>query len=136
MQDLVAGHIDLMFDQTSTSLAQVRAGKIRAYAVTAKSGLASAPDIPTVDAAGLPGFHISNWTGMWVPNGTPKDVIMKLHAALADALAEPAVRNALAELGLETPPPDQQTPAALGALQRAEIEKWWPIVREANIKGE
>jgi tripartite-type tricarboxylate transporter receptor subunit TctC len=73
---------------------------------------------------------------MWVPNGTPKDVIMKLHAALAHAMAEPTVRNALAELGLETPPLDQQTPAVLGALQKAEIEKWWPIVREANIKGE
>ena len=136
MQDLVAGQIDLMFDQTVNSLPHVRGGKIRAYAVTAKTRLASAPEIPTVDEAGLPGFYISIWSGMWAPKGTPKDVVAKLNAAVVDALAHPTVRQQLADLGQEVPPRDQQTPEALGTFQRAEMEKWWPIIKTAGIKAE
>jgi tripartite-type tricarboxylate transporter receptor subunit TctC len=136
MLDLVAGRIDLMLDQASNVLPQARAGTIKAFAVTAKARLASAPDIPTVDEAGLPGFYISVWHGTWVPKATPRDAIIKLNAAVVDALANPTVRNKLADLGQELPPPDQQTPEALGALQEAEIEKWWPIVKEAGIKPE
>jgi tripartite-type tricarboxylate transporter receptor subunit TctC len=136
MQDLLAGHIDLMFDQVSNSLPHVRAGTIKAYAVTAKARSASAPDIPTMDEAGLPGFYISLWYGLWVPKGTPKDVIAKLNAALVEALADPAVRQRLEAVGLEISAREQQTPEALFAHQKAEIEKWWPIIKAANIKAE
>jgi tripartite-type tricarboxylate transporter receptor subunit TctC len=133
-QDLVAGQIDLLFDQAVSALANVRAGKIRAHAVTAKTRLDSAPDIPTVDEAGLPGFYMSVWNALWVPKNTPKEVIIKLNAAAVDAMADPAVRKRLDELGLEIPPRDRQTPEALGAFHKAEIAKWWPIIKAANIK--
>jgi tripartite-type tricarboxylate transporter receptor subunit TctC len=136
MQDLVAGQIDLMFDQAVNSLPHVRGGKIKAYAVTAKTRLVSAPEIPTVDEAGLRGFYISIWSGMWAPKGTPKDVVAKLNAAVVDALAHPTVRRQLADLGQEVPPRGQQTPEALGTFQRAEMEKWWPIIKTAGIKAE
>jgi tripartite-type tricarboxylate transporter receptor subunit TctC len=136
MQDLVARQIDVMFDQAANSLPQLRNGTIKAYAVTARERLASAPDIPTVDEAGMPGFYIAVWTALWAPSGTPKPVIARLNAAVVDALGNPTVRARLADLGQDIPPPDQQTPAALGALQKAEIEKWWPIIKAANIRPE
>jgi tripartite-type tricarboxylate transporter receptor subunit TctC len=134
MQDLVGGHIDLMFDQSSNALPNVRDGNIKAYAVTAKARLASAPDIPTVDEAGLPGFYISVWSAMWAPKGTPQEVISKLNAAVVDALANQTVQRRLADLGQEVPARDQQTPAALATFQKAEIEKWWPIVKTMNLQ--
>jgi tripartite-type tricarboxylate transporter receptor subunit TctC len=136
MQDLISGQIDLMFDQALNSLPHVRGSKIKAYAVTANSRLVSAPEIPTVDEAGLPGFYISVWSGMWAPKGTSKAVIAKLNAAVVDALGHQAVREQLAALGQEVPPADQQTSEALGTFQKAEIEKWWPIIKAANIRAE
>jgi tripartite-type tricarboxylate transporter receptor subunit TctC len=136
MQDLVAGQIDLMFDQALNSLPHVRGGRIKVYAVTDRTRLSSAPDIPTVDEAGLPGFHMSLWYGFWAPKGTPKDIIDKLNAAVMDALGNPTVRSRLADLGLEIPSREEQTPGALGAYQKSEIEKWWPIIRGAGIKAE
>jgi tripartite-type tricarboxylate transporter receptor subunit TctC len=136
LQDLVAGQIDLMIEPSSNFLSQVRAGAIKAYAVTAKDRTPAAPDIPTVDEAGLPGFYASLWYGLWVPRNTPKDAVAKINAAVVDALASAPVRQRLAELGVQVPAREQQTPEALGALQKAEIDKWWPIIKAANIRGE
>jgi tripartite-type tricarboxylate transporter receptor subunit TctC len=134
LNDLVAGQIDLIVDQTSNSIQQVRAGNIRAYAITADKRVESAADIPTVDEAGLPGFHMTLWSGLWVPKGTPKEIVAKLNAAAVEALGDPAVRKQFENLGLQMPPKDQLTPEALGAWQKAEIAKWWPMIRDANVK--
>jgi tripartite-type tricarboxylate transporter receptor subunit TctC len=134
MNDLVAGQIDMIVDQTSNSIGQVRAGNIRAYAIVDSKRVESAPDIPTTDEAGLPGFHMTLWSGLWVPRGTPKDVIAKLNAATVEALGDPAVRKQLENLGLQMPPKDKLTPEALGAWQKAEIAKWWPMIKAANVK--
>ena len=136
MQDLVAGQIDLIVDQASNSMPQVRGGKIRAYAVTAPKRIAAAPEIPTVDEAGLPGFHILLWSGVWVPKGTPKDIIAKLNAAMVEALGDAGVQKRFGELGLELPTRAQMTPEALGAHQKAEAAKWWPMIKAANVKPE
>jgi tripartite-type tricarboxylate transporter receptor subunit TctC len=134
LTDLVAGQIDIIVDQLSNSIAQVRAGTIRAYAVTDGKRVESASDIPTTDEAGLAGFHMTLWSGLWVPKGTPKDVVAKLNAAAVGALNDPEVRRKFEDLGLQMPPQDQLTPEALGALQKAEIAKWWPMIRAANVK--
>jgi tripartite-type tricarboxylate transporter receptor subunit TctC len=117
-------------------MAQVKAGKIRPYAITSDKRLAAAPEIPTVDEAGLPGFHVELWSGVWTPKGTPKDIIGKLNAAIRDALVDPAVRKRLEETGLDIPPREKQTPQALGAHQQAEVKKWWPMIKAAQIKAE
>jgi len=135
MLDLIAGHINIMFDQAGDALPHLRGGDIKAFAVAAKSRLQMAPDVPTVDEAGLPGFYLSIWHGLWAPKGTPKTVIDKLNSAVALALADPEARKQLIELGQEITPPDQQAPEQLRALQRAEAEKWWPIMKQANIKA-
>jgi tripartite-type tricarboxylate transporter receptor subunit TctC len=135
LQDLVAGHVDLMFDQASNSLPQIGAGTIKAYAVTSKSRIAAAPDIPTVDEVGLPGFYISVWNGLWVPKGTAPDVIARLNGAAVKAMASAALQKRFADLAQDRPAPDQQSPAALGTLQKAEIDKWWPILKAAGIKA-
>jgi tripartite-type tricarboxylate transporter receptor subunit TctC len=134
MTDLVAGQIDLIVDQTSNSISQVRAGNIRAYAVTDTKRVESAPDIPTTDEAGLAGFHMTLWSGLWVPKDTPKDIVAKLNAAAVDALNDPAVRKQLENLGLQMPPGDRLSPEALGSWQKAEIAKWWPMLKAANVK--
>jgi tripartite-type tricarboxylate transporter receptor subunit TctC len=136
MQDLIAGQIDILLDTPAVSLPQVNAGTIKAYAVTAKSRLAVAPDIPTVDEAGLPGFYFSFWHAIWVPKNTPKPIIAKLNAAVVNALADPAVRKRLTDIAQDIYPPEQLTPEALGAFHRAEAEKWWPIIKAAGIKAE
>jgi tripartite-type tricarboxylate transporter receptor subunit TctC len=136
MQDLIAGQIDILLDTPAVSLPQVNAGTIKAYAVTAKSRLAVAPDIPTVDEAGLPGFYFSFWHAIWVPKNTPKPIIAKLNAAVINALADPAVRKRLTDIAQDIYPPEQLTPEALGAFHRAEAEKWWPIIKAAGIKAE
>jgi tripartite-type tricarboxylate transporter receptor subunit TctC len=136
MRDLVAGHIELSFDQAISALPYVRNDQVRAYAITGKTRLAAAPDIPTVDEAGAPGVYVSTWFGLFAPKGTPPQVIAKLNAALVEALADPAVRTKLTDLGQEIPPASEQAPAALAAHLKTEIEKWWPIIKGANIKTE
>lgn len=133
LQDLMAGHIDLVVDQVSNALPHARRGLIKAFAVTAKTRLASAPDIPTVDEAGAPGLHMTIWYGLWAPKGTHKDVIVKINSAVVEALADPAVRQRFSELGLDVPPRTEQTPEALAAHHKSEIEKWWPLIKAANI---
>ena len=136
LQDLVAGQIDLAFLDPTTSLAQVRAGRVTPYAVMAASRLSSAPDIPTVDEAGLPGLYLSPWHGLWVPKNTPKSIIAKLNAAAVDALGDANVRRRLGDLGQEIFPRERQTPEALGALVKADAQKWWPLIKEFGIKAE
>ena len=136
MNDLVAGQIDIIVDQLSNSINQVRAGGIRGYAVTDSKRAGEAPEIPTTDEAGLPGFHMTLWSGLWVPKGTPKEIIAKLNAAAIDALNDPQTKKQLEKLGLQMPSPDQLTPEALGAWQKEEIAKWWPMIKAANVKVE
>jgi len=134
MNDLVAGQIDLIVDQLSNSINQVRAGTIRGYAVTDTKRAESAADIPTADEAGLPGFHMTLWSGMWVPKGTPREIIAKLNSAAVEALNDPGVRKQLENLGLQMPPAGQLSPQALGDWQKAEIAKWWPMLKAANVQ--
>ena len=136
LTDLVAGQIDIIVDQASNSMQQIRTGNIRAYAITDRKRLSAAPDIPTVDEAGLPGFYMTLWNGLWVPKGTPKEAVNRLNAAVVEALADPAVKSRLIDLGLEIPERDQLTPEALAAWHKAEAGKWWPIIKAANIKPE
>jgi tripartite-type tricarboxylate transporter receptor subunit TctC len=135
-QDLVAGQIDMVISDPTTATPQVRAGTIKAYAVAAPARLPALPDVPTADEAGLPGFHVATWNALFAPKGTPKPIIDKLNAAAVTALADPVVRARFAAIGQEIPPREQQTPEALGALNKADIQKWWPIVKAANVKAE
>ena len=136
MQDVISGQIDFTMTVASNSLPQIRSGLIKPYAVMGKSRLTAAPDIPTVDEAGVHGVYSSVWFALWAPKGTPKDIVGKLNAAVVEALADPAVQARLHDLGQEIPPRQQQSPEYLGALHKAEVEKWWPIVKAAGIKGE
>jgi len=136
LQDLVAGQIDMMIDGALVALPQVRTGAIKAFALTAKSRLAAAPDIATVDEAGLPGFYLSVWDALFAPKRTPREVIAKLNVAVSQALADPNAQRRFADLGREIFPREQQTPEALAAFQKAEIEKWWPLLKAAGVKPE
>jgi tripartite-type tricarboxylate transporter receptor subunit TctC len=136
MQDLLAGQIDFMIEPSSNFKSLVVAGSVKPFAVTGKARLPSSPNIPTVDEAGLPGFFASLWYGLWVPKNTPKDIVATLNATMVRVLADPSVKERLADLGIQTSPLDQQSPEALRALQRAEAERWWPIIKAANLKAE
>jgi tripartite-type tricarboxylate transporter receptor subunit TctC len=136
MQDLVAGHVDLLVVQAAAALPQVRAGTIKAIANLSPRRSTVVPDIPTSDEGGVPGLYASGWFGFFAPKGTPKDVIVKLNDAMTQALADPAVRARFAELGLDVATREQQTPDGLAAFHKAEVEKWWPIIRAAGIKVE
>jgi tripartite-type tricarboxylate transporter receptor subunit TctC len=136
MQDLVANQVDLMIIQVAEAIAQSQAGRLKTFAVTSKTRLPGAPDLPTVDEAGLPGMYISFWHGLWMPRGVPKDILAKVNAAMVETLADPNVRTRLAAMHQEIPPRDQQTPEGLAGIQKAEIEKWWPIIKAAGIKAQ
>jgi len=136
VQDLAGGQIDFTCDLAANALPQLRSGNIKAYAVMAKTRWFAAPDVPTTDEAGLPGFYFSFWHALWAPKGTPPEIIAKVNAAAVNAMSDPAVRQRITDLGMEIPPREQQTPAALSTFQRSEIEKRWPIIKAAGIKGE
>src|SRR5262249_53283482 len=136
LQDLVAGRVDFMIDAGINAMPLVRSGAIKAYAVMSKDRSAAAPDVPSVDEAGLPGLHTSAWQSIFAPKGVPTDVVDKLSRAVSAALADTDVRTRFAELGHVIVPPDRQGPAALAELQRSEIERWWPIIKAAKIKGD
>ena len=136
MTDLVSGQVDLMVVQSAAALPQVRGGTIKAIANLSPQRSPSIPDIPTSDEGGVPGWHMAGWFGLFAPRATPKDVIARLNGAMTQALADPAVKARFAELGLDVAAREQQTPDGLAAFHKAEIEKWWPIIKAANIKGE
>ena len=135
-QDLLGGTIDILLDTPAVSLPHIKSGDLKTYAVTAKNRLAIAPDIPTTDEAGLPGYYFYFWHALWAPKGTPAPIIAKLNAAMQTALADPETRQHLTDLAQEIYPPEQRTPEALRAFQKAEIDKWWPIIKAAGIKAE
>jgi tripartite-type tricarboxylate transporter receptor subunit TctC len=136
MTDLVSGQVDLLVVQGAVALPQIRGGKIKAIANLSPQRSASMPDIPTSDETGVPGLYMSGWFGFWAPKGTPKEIITKLNAAMVEALADPAVRARFTELGLDVAPRQQQTPEGLAAFQKAEIDKWWPIIKDAGISAQ
>ena len=136
MQDLLAEQIDFMIEPSSNFKSLVAAGSVKPFAITGRTRLPSSPEIPTADEAGLPGFFASLWYGLWVPKDTPKDIIAKLNATLVQVLADPSVQERFAELGVQITPPDQQSPEALRAFQKAEAERWWPIIKASNLKAE
>jgi tripartite-type tricarboxylate transporter receptor subunit TctC len=136
MQDLLAGQIDLMIEPSSNFKALVAAGSVKPFAITGKARLSSSPDIPTADEAGLPGLSASLWYGLWVPKGTSKDITAKLNATMTQILFDPQVRQRFDELGIQISPLEQQSPEALRAYQKAEAERWWPIIKASGIKAE
>ncbi len=136
IKDMAGGHIDMTFDQAITALSHVKGGTVKAYAVTQKTRLAAAPEIPSIDEAGAPGVYITTWTGLWVPAGTPKAAVDKLAAVTREALADPAIVKRLSALGQEIFPAAEQTPEGLRAFHKSEIEKWWPIIKAAGMKAE
>jgi tripartite-type tricarboxylate transporter receptor subunit TctC len=136
VQDMLAGQIDMMFTFGAVTLPYIQAGRIKAYAAMAKSRLEAAPGIPTVDEAGVPGAYFSTWFSLWAPMGTPKDTVARLSAAVATGLAGPAIKARFADLGFDVAPPDQQSPDGLATLQKAEIDRWWPIIKAAGIKAQ
>jgi tripartite-type tricarboxylate transporter receptor subunit TctC len=135
MQELAAGQIDLLFDAPATSLPLVRAGSIKAYAATSDTRLVAAADIPTFSEFGLPKLSYTEWSALFAPKGTPREVVGKLNAAIVETLADPEVRSRISEFGLEIFPREQQTPEALAVLQKADAEKWWPIMKAAGIRA-
>jgi tripartite-type tricarboxylate transporter receptor subunit TctC len=136
MQDVIAGQIDATFITVAPALPQVAAGSIKAFGLTADKRVAAAPELPTMDEAGLPDFHFSYWSGLFAPRGTPKDIVSAVGAAAVAAMRDPQTRQKLDGQAFETPPPERQTPQALADLQRAEIAKWWPIIKDAGIKAD
>jgi tripartite-type tricarboxylate transporter receptor subunit TctC len=136
IQDMAAGRVDLMFDQAANALGPVKAGTVKAYAVMAKERWKALPDVPSIDESGTPGLYVAYWHGMWAPKGTPKEIVAKLSAAAMHALAEPSVKQRLSAVGHDVMPPDQQSPAALAAYHKAEIAKWWPIIRASGLKAQ
>jgi tripartite-type tricarboxylate transporter receptor subunit TctC len=136
MVDLLAGQIHVMVNQVQVSVEHMRAGAIKALAIASPTRSPQVADTPTVDEVGAPGLYMSLWYGFWAPANTPKEIVAKLNAAVHDALGDPAVRQRLTDLGMDIPPRQKQSPEGLVAQQKADIEKWWPIIRAAGLKSE
>jgi len=135
-QAIVSGQIDVLLNTPAVSMAQLKAGQVKVFAVTDKRRLSIAPDIPTTDEAGLPGFYFTFWHAFWVPKGTPKPVVAKLNAALRATLDDPDIKKKLDGLAQVVFPPEEQSPEALAKFQAAEIAKWWPVIKAAGIKAQ
>jgi tripartite-type tricarboxylate transporter receptor subunit TctC len=135
LQDLVAGNIDMQIEPASNFYGQLKAGTVKAFAITSAQRVGAAPDVPTTAEAGLPAFRASLWYGLWAPKGTPKEIVAKLNATMLNVFDDAAVKKRFAELGLSSPARDQQSPDALRAFQKSEAAKWWPIIKAANIQG-
>ena len=135
-QDLGAGHIDMMCAERSATVEHLRAGKIKAFGLLGEKRWAAAPEVPTLEESGVPGAHIPWLQGIWAPKGTPREIILKLNAAVAEALADPTVHQRLTDFGLDVAPENQRTPEALRAFNKAETEKWWPVIKAAGAKAE
>ncbi len=133
MNDLLGGQVDMMCDQTTNTTSQIKAEKIKVYGVTTKKRVASLPNVPTMDEAGLKGFEVSVWHGLYAPKGTPKPVIDKLAKALQAALKDDNVKQRFAELGTEPVAENRAAPAALHAHLKAEIDRWSPIIKKAGV---
>jgi tripartite-type tricarboxylate transporter receptor subunit TctC len=136
IQSLLAGQVDMVVDTPTTSIPQILSGTIKGFAIMSKTRLAAVPDVPTVDEAGAPGLYLLQWNAVWAPKGTPADIVVALNNAIVRAMADPSVRRRLADLGQEFYPPEMQTPEALGVFQKAELEKWRPIITAANIRSD
>jgi tripartite-type tricarboxylate transporter receptor subunit TctC len=136
LQDLVAGNIDIDCDLAANSLSQWKNGNIKVLAVMSKKRWFAAPAVPTIDEAGVPGIYFSTWQGLWAPKGTPADIVAKLNAAVQTAMSDSATQTRIAQLGMELPPSDERTPQAFAAFHKAEVEKWYPIVRAAGVKAQ
>jgi tripartite-type tricarboxylate transporter receptor subunit TctC len=136
IQDMAAGRLDLMFDQAANALNLVKSGTVKAYAVMSKERWSALPDVPSIDESGTPGLYVAYWHAMWAPKGTPKDIVAKLNAAVVHALADPAVKERLAAVGHDVMPASQQSPQALAAYHKAEIAKWWPIIKASGLKAQ
>lgn len=134
--DMMAGQVDLMFDQAANALGPVKSGNIKAYAVMSKERWAALPDVPSIDEAGASGLYVAYWHAMWAPKGTPKEIIARLNAAVVRALTDPNVKKRLADIGQDVWPREQQTPEALAAYHKSEIDKWWPIIRASGLKAQ
>jgi len=136
MQAMLGGQVDLMVLQAAAALPQARAGAVKIIANLSPKRSAAIPDVPTSDESGIPGLYAAGWFGLFGPKGMPKQVVARINAAMVEALADPALKARFSDLGLDVASRELQAPEGLAAFHKAEIDKWWPIIKAAGIKVE